>query len=264
MQVEADKHYNYVNIFWTVSNKHDEFEVGAKLNQLTGKLHKYVSERNFLGRVPKFKFQYDTTANTVALVHTLIQKADCGPDFEPTDATRFAPPTRTLSDHEKAKPDLNINSRASLEKSIQLYNRTQNDGDGDAATPEYKVPTFEHPEDMNLNVYGIDYKGIMNKVLFHMKRARSQHTACPPVADPLPPAEWIAPAPFPAADESSTVQPTSERIDIMRKFIIENKKKRKRSAREARREKEIELMKLSLHIDEARERVHSQYAEQSD
>ena len=220
-----------------------------------------------MGRIPQIQFNHDLSCNRAAFVRKLIQKADYGPGFVPSDPTIFTPPTKVISNEEKSIEDLKFKRRgfSLYKRSLVLFDEYRTESDPSKTNNENKTPVFEHPEDMNLNVLGLDYRSIMDKVLFHMKKTRAEHRGYNAVADPLPPAEWVAPAPFPATDDETepSLSP-DERINIMKKFMVDNRKKRHRMSRDARRELDERLMILAEHVDGARERLNSEYDAQYD
>ncbi|KAI1296917.1 hypothetical protein HDE_05198 [Halotydeus destructor] len=255
-QVEVDIHYNYLNVFWIAPNQ-DILEVGRQLNMMTGKLHKAIIEKNFMGRVPTVKFNHDQTTSTVSTVQTKLKEADYGKNFKPSDPTKFAPPTQVAT----GKPKVELLTTY-FKKRVAVFNAEQARLNSMAADSSgYKVPTFQCPADMNLNILGIEYLKIMNKVLFTAKRSRAEHRGFNPVADPLPPAEWISPPIFPPDEpENLSVESSPKyRMDVMKRFMVDNKKKRERMSRQARREADEQLVSISEHLEGAKSRLYSDY-----
>lgn len=256
-QIEVGKHYNYANIFWTAEGR-DITEVGRKLNMLTGRLFKYITERNFMGKVPIIKFNYDQTTAVTDNVQKILKEADYGKNFVASDPRKFSPPTQVLTGKERLsiKPDYRKLAAVLYDENTAAINSIN------LKKPDYKVLTFAHPENMNLNVLGIDYLGIMNKVLFFMKRSRAEHRGFVPIADPLPPAEWIAPPPFSTSESKPDLEPSSEdRIALMRKFVIENKKKRQRMSRDSRNFADLCVEEVAETLDVVKESLESKYSE---
>lgn len=225
------------------------------LSQMNGRLHKHIIERNFLGRVPMVKFSYDLTNSAVTHVNDLLGRADYGKNFTPSDPTKFAPPTQVLT-----KPTKPLFKAQWRKKAVTLYNEAMAASTGqERVDNQYKVPIFECPDDMNLCTLGLDYAFFMNRVLFDLKRSRGEHRGHVQIADPLPPAEWIAPAPFPVPANQDALPSTEERIESMRFFIVENKKKRQRLSRESRKTTDLHLIAIADELEGARERIDSGY-----
>lgn len=229
---------------------------------MTGALHKHLIERNFLGRVPIVKFNYDQTSYSVEKVQFLLKGADYGKNFRPNDPTKFAPPTQVLTGDPAGMPEIKTRF---FKKMLTVYDQNvEYINSLKAVNNDYKIPTFNYPADMNLGMLGIDYLSIMNKVLFHMKKSRAEHRGHVPIADPLPPAEWVAPPMFPMDDpiRNDVMPNTDERVMSMKNFVVENKKKRQRMFRASRNATDKYLVELSDSLDDVHERIKTQYEEE--
>ena len=131
------------------------------------------------------------------------------------------------------------------------------------------VSTFEAPGDMKLDSRGLEYRKIMNRVLAGMKRVRSAEYSHPlnPVADPLPPSTWVSPPIFPTDHEllqRANPQHTDARLDSMKSFVINYKKKQNRMFKDNRRELDEKLFQVHSDLHSIKSNLEHEYGLECD
>ncbi|RWS25550.1 putative ribosome-binding factor A-like protein [Leptotrombidium deliense] len=246
-QVEISRDYTVLNIFWntTIAEMTDDeiLAISKKLQFFTGKLNKMVQEKNFMQVLPIMRFVFDRETFAKKEVEHLLNKADMGSTFSPTDPTSLETPSERLT-----------SKKGKYKTDVSTYIK---EGEDIKYTPEPIVPTFLCPPDMHLNALGLDYRTLINKVLFFMKKSRAEHRNFNAVADPLPPADWVAPpilhAPPDFEESESERVKTAQRVKDMQMFIIENRKKRERLKKQAIKETEERFQLVTEQLDEAME-----------
>lgn len=145
------------------------------------------------------------------------------------------------------------NTKNSKMENLQPHNETEEseiEEETETVSPHY---VLKHPTDMRMDVLNLNYKELMSIVLSTMKKARAQHRYYPAVADPLPPAEWIAPPEIHIGVHNEEYLDSETRIIMMKKFIIENRKKRQRITKEARKKEILSKIFHELQQEEAEE-----------
>ncbi len=234
MKVRVDNGCNNLNIYW-VSKCEDTKRVAQMLDQMKGKLHQHLIDRNFMTSVPWIQFVLDIQENHTEEVERVLKKCDFGEDYKPFDNTLFETPYEKINRLDE-KPNSKLNDR--FENSEKVY----------------ELLTLQKPNDMKMNLLGLDYELIMNIVLSNLKKSRAQHRSFNAVADPLPPPDWSIPlTQLNINNESDAVYNTEERIKVMKKFLIENRKKKQKLSREARKRQILEQMALR---DEMNDRIN--------
>ena len=108
---------------------------------------------------------------------------------------------------------------------------------------------MKKPDDMNMKTLDLDYEEMINIVLVNLKKSRAQHRTFNAVADPLPPPDWIKNQNV----QDEHVYNTDERIEEMKKFLVENRKKRQRLARNARKDIILKQMLVDIEMNEAKD-----------
>lgn len=220
--VEVNQHYNILNVFWSTT-KLDINAVATELKALTGILNKKMYEKNFMTLVPDIRFCYDKGIMSLDTVDSLLKKTGHKSTFKPQD---FVPPTEVATGYHFMNP-LGPRIRA---KKVALFAeefaKSQETVYDDKIN--YKFTKFVYPPDMRLDAVGLDYEKIMNQVLVHVNRIRSDSRQNVHVADPLPPAVWIEDHRIPTDHEKMQMQKpdTTIRLSTMRNFIIEHRRKR--------------------------------------
>lgn len=236
--VEIGQHYNILNIFWT-TDKANVTEVAARLKAITGALNKKMVEKNFMTVIPDIRFVYDRNKMSVESVDVLLKKSGLKPAYNPKN---FAPPTEIATGYQFRDP-LGPRIRA---KRVALFFEEFKKSQETAYADEinYRNQRFVFPPDMRLDAQGLDYERLMNQVLAHMIRSRSEqcrHNVY--VADPLPPAVWIEDHKLPPDHEKMREQKpdTTIRLSTMRSFIVEHRRKRTKYFKERESAKNEQL-----------------------
>lgn len=198
---------------------------------MIGRLHQHIIDRNFMHSVPWIHFVLDVQQNHCEEVERLLKKCDFGQDFEPFDNTLFETPYEVISRLDE-KPNAKMNTK--FENSEKVY----------------EFLTLQKPNDMKMNVLGLNYELIMNIVLSNLKRSRAQHRSFNAVADPLPPTDWSNTTTL-DNNEIQAVYNTDQRIKAMKKFLVENRKKKQRLSRDARKRDILDQFANNQHLTDA-------------
>lgn len=84
VKVAAD--FNYVNVFWRAKGSvQTDDEMEAILRAASGNIRHELSQLRLMGEVPRINFVRDRHQSTYAEVQDLLDRADYGADFEPTN-----------------------------------------------------------------------------------------------------------------------------------------------------------------------------------
>ena len=72
-QVETGQHYNILNIYWSLPDDKlaNVDSVGKELSSLAGILHKKMIERNFMGLMPRIRFNYDQNKAAIQVIESV-------------------------------------------------------------------------------------------------------------------------------------------------------------------------------------------------
>ncbi|RWS17196.1 hypothetical protein B4U79_17711 [Dinothrombium tinctorium] len=250
-QVEISKDYQLLNVFW-ITDKNESIElISKKLQLLSGKLHKLLCEKNFMTKVPIVRFNFDRRRYGLKEINALLEKVDFDNDFERSDPKLVRTPSEMMT-----APKISENRRQTKVSTIVK------ECDDSNMSNENNV-SFSFPADMELNVLGLDYETFIKKVVFHMERSRAAHRGYAPlVADPLPPAEWVSSPVYQNPEQKDNEENnTNERIKNMQHFILENRKKQKRLAREAKKQEAERLDMLAEVFETAIDNLNYTYNE---
>lgn len=222
-------HYcNHVNLYW-ITSESDVERISEMLNgPLKGNLHQNMLDRHIMNRIPLITFVYDTHENHLQEIERLLKIADYGEDFVPNDPTLFETPYETLSKSSGKPP-----------------------GKQNAIEVTYDCIKLQKPPDMKMDVFGLEYEKIMNIVLENLNKSRAQHRSFNAVADPLPPPDWFNQI-KPPQDEP--VYDTDFRLKMMKKFLVDNRKKRQRLSRTARKNEILEKLSIDEEMNIAKMR----------
>lgn len=297
-QVETGQHYNILNIYWSLPDHHlsKMDAIGKELSSLAGILHKKMIERNFMGLMPRIRFNYDQNKAAMQIIESIdVQGGVRGHNHQFRHGSVDGESIKSDLKGESIKSDLNGESIKSnnrneggrTEEFQKVAPQPKPDHAGytriDPMRPrfwarkvalfvesqkEYKkkeeMGRFEAPEDMRVDARGLEYRKIMNRVLAGMKRVRSAESSHPlnPVADPLPPSTWVHPPLFPPDHQllqRSLVQDTETRLDNMKSFVINYKKKQNRMFKENRRELDEKLFEIHSDLQSIKSGLEHEY-----
>ena len=182
--------------------------------------------------VPWIQFVLDITENHCEEVERILQRCDFGADFEPSDSTLFKTPYETMSRSDE-KPKTKTSDKFECNQNV------------------YQFLKIQKPMDMQMNCLGLDYESIINSVLINLNKCRAQHRSFNAVADPLPPPDWSVHPQAETNTKSEAVYNTEERIKAMKRFLIENRKKREKLSREKKRLVVLQEMQITSHLNDA-------------
>ena len=244
-------------------------EVDGRLNRLKGYLHRNLIEKQKNANVPQLLFVFDEYEEKNRAVGELLRKVESSPgwnrEHKPFDPTEFLPPSKLISNaFQKIKPRFfkktltTFDQRFADEQTYEFEKAQAEEFDEMVRSAE-----FQHPVDMRLNATGLDYKSLANRVLFYLSRSRNAMGMS--TIKITTPDSWIPPAvpknTFP--NENDRVIPnTDQRIELMRRFVIEHQKKRRRESRIAMKRSMGEKELISHSLQEAEERWQSRYGEE--
>lgn len=260
-QVETGQHYNYLNIYWVIPEVTRVTEIGLKLNALGGELAKKMIERNFMTVIPIIRFNFDKNKVATENIYNALkhQQRDTKPDVNKPPVVP-EPPTLDAKGYFRIDP---LRPKLYQKKVLLFYEEFSKKKSAEDKS-NYKIPSFKSPEDMNLVVFGLDYKQTMDKILANLKRSRAEHRGYNPVADPLPPSSWVSPSqPTPDHLKDKIKLDTYDRIQIMKNFIVENKRKKDRMYRVSKAEKDDYYLSISDRLDSVMEKVQSDSFDQT-
>lgn len=142
--VKVSPDFNSVNVFWLAQANENDKVVEEILKQISGPLRHELSQLRLMGEVPKIFFVKDKHYSKAAEVDILLNKADFGEDFKPTDPTLFM----------KAKPELHMTLSDDIRKRIQEIEQISMDDEEE----DEELPEMRH------DVLGIDHSKIMKKI----------------------------------------------------------------------------------------------------
>lgn len=83
-QVKITTDFSVINVYWMASGTDTDDRIQALLDASAGKLRGALIGLHIIGAVPPIQFVKDMTAARLQEVEQLLQKADMGPDHEPT------------------------------------------------------------------------------------------------------------------------------------------------------------------------------------
>ena len=222
--VEVGQHYNYLNIFYTTT-KTNKSAVAAKLKSIVGDLNRKMYEKNFMTLIPDIVFCYDQSKALIESVDEILKSKNSGIEssFKPQD---FVPPTEVATGYHFMNPIAPRIRANKVALFVEEFRKSQEHVYDDKIN--YRTLKFVCPPDMRLDAVGLDYERIMNQVLAHMNRSRSDSRQNVHVADPLPPAVWIEDHRIPPDHEKMREEKpdTTIRLSTMRNFIIDHRRKR--------------------------------------
>lgn len=238
--MNTTRKYNILQIYWSRSGTDLSLEdIQKRLYGLTGQINRVINDYNFMGKVPHIEFVYDTRELHIEEIESLLEKADMGSDFQQSDPTLFKTPYQVLTETTQNK------KIKKSKESKQQTNTNEND--------TYSYLKMKKPDDMDMKTLDLNYEEMINIVLVNLKKSRAQHRSFNAVADPLPPPDWIKNQNV----QNEHIYNTDERIEEMKKFLIENRKKRQRLARNARKDIILRQMLVDIEMNEAKDAYDS-------
>lgn len=259
IQVEISSDYKTLYIFY---NCRDETlpELANELYQIAGPLSEMISAEYFVSNIPKLKFVFDRYRSLTDQLEKLLKTADFGPNYKPKLNSEFNIPQPEDApfrpDHPVAP---HIWSLAKFDEKVASNKKPYDQ------SPQSAWPQCNYPSDMKLDTLGLDYKFLIDKVLFSLRRVRSTGRAFNAVADPLPPSEWSqSEPPVSFRNSNDPAYQYENRIKLMKKFIVDNRKKKLLLLREAKKLKREGYEAISERIEDAKERIEQWYQQEDE
>lgn len=226
--IEAKIWSKGVSIFFTSDSKKLDSEVEDSLVDIKTDIIKALALRKLVGRVPQVNFVWDRNAKFEEFLDSQIEKAkEKPPSFKITSDISILAQDKSLI--ESVSGDLGAN---------------------DISDKKFKGFTF--PPDMTNTCYGLDYINLYNKVgvKFTHGRAESErklgpnHTLTPPTL--FSGGGFIHP---PKEDMiSDNILDPATRLKQMKKFVINQRKKSERLARESRKAQLLHHSNISWEV----------------
>jgi ribosome-binding factor A len=142
--------FKKMNIYWTADNNND-MSIDKLLKSLAGPLRHELSVLRIIGDVPQINFVRDRAHMKTSEIDSLLQTADFGEDFEPTDTTLFM---RSESKLEMKIPD---HLRDEIKKLDEIFDIEDE--------LEESIPAMRH------DTFGLDHAKIMNKILADLNKS---------------------------------------------------------------------------------------------
>lgn len=254
-------------------------QVVTELNKIKEMIRSLLTQKYIMGKIPTIEYIYDLAYDQNSVLTERFSLMDFGPNEKGKEINleenrqhdspitsqkvgggdggsneEFIPP---IPDSEPFK----FLRKARKAKGLTHFDPeyafqfTQNPYDNQKALSRFL--TFNHPEDMRLDTFSLDYKNIINKLLFNLVKSRSPSQAFNPISDPLPPVDWSSVKPMPRIppDMNDPAQNFKGRVIVMRKFLIENRKKKQLLSRQAKRIKEEMSLEASNNLNQALENI---------
>ena len=145
MKISPDFHS--VNVFWIAQGDENDNVIEEVLKTIAGPLRHELSQLRIMGEVPRIFFLKDKHYSKAAEVDILLQKADFGEDFVPSDPTVFM----------KSTPQLNFKLPEDLKSKIHKLEEQNVELAEDEEIEEEEL-TMRH------DVLGLDRDAIMKKI----------------------------------------------------------------------------------------------------
>lgn len=233
-------------------------EVADELLSIKTQLIKTLINLNLMGFIPNLEFVYDRASRIHEDVYRRLDTADFGPDHPKRDLNEYARPQPAPPD--KPKRPWVAKHKWDLTNFDKMFAASRDENPYEKPEEVFEIK-FICPTDMRLDLMGLDYNAVIRKVLFEMKRVRREANPIDPIDHPLPPGQWHQPIPVPIQprNPASPEYQYENRIAMMKKFLVENRKKKLILAREARKVKYEADVDETRRLEEARERIELKY-----
>lgn len=151
--VKVSQDFKKLNIYWFTSTSDNDKEIDKILKSIAGPLRHELSVLRLMGEIPQINFCRDKSLFTAASIDSLLQKADFGEDFIPTDLTLF----------QRAQTKLEMKLPDHLKQKIRELD------DNDQETDEFEIDE-DFPE-MRHDVFGLDHNKIMRTIVANINKS---------------------------------------------------------------------------------------------
>lgn len=266
-----------MKVFWNCIDRNIERhfdhiqKIGAILNQTKGHIHKALIEKQKNSNVPHLVFVYDEYEDKTQAVSNILSKIK--PDLqakESFDPTQFVPPSKLISDSfAQIKPKYFKKKLVPYDEHEAMRQRFEFDQKQTKANAT-EGHEFLYPNDMRLNAADLDYKSMMNRVMFYLSRSRAEilksKTKFKIPTNWVPPEDFNQRSSAAAADAFSSNVPkatlipeTEERLQLMKSFLIQHRRKKLRMSRELSRNQLEKEEFVAASLEEASSRWNSRY-----
>lgn len=273
IQTEISRDLKVLKLYWNCLSQDGKQHV-QQLRRLDnilacrkGQIHKALIEKQKNSNVPDLVFVYDEYEDRHKAVTQLLD--EIRPelrDHEPFDARHFVPPSKVISEaFEHIKPKFFKKQVTAYDQHEAIRQRFAYEKKQSALLGNEKCE-FEHPPEMRLNSADLDYKTLINQVLFYLSRSRSEITR---EADKVNiPSDWIPPIQSNSGtmsgglqDDETTSLPTSteDRLKMMKRFLIEHRRKKRKETRQSMLSEMKRNELISESLQEAEQRWNLRY-----
>lgn len=151
--VKVSPDFQSLNVFWLAKNDENDEKVEQILKSVAGPIRHELSQLRLMGEVPRIYFVKDKHYSKAAEVDVLLQRADFGEDFNPTDPTLFM------------KSSLELQMKLPDDVRSKIYEMEQ------SSVEEEEYVEEELPE-MRNDVMGIDHSVIMKKIAVNIDKSK--------------------------------------------------------------------------------------------
>lgn len=201
-QVKVCQNYHGLNIFWT-ANATDDFElVAQKLEAIKKSVRHQLHQMQVMGNVPHITFVRDNQLSYLDEIHAMIEKADYGDDYVPSQTKRA---------NEKSEFDIcGENPRKIDEETGE-----------EIVVKQSSLPPMRH------DVFGVDHARIMG----HIKQAMSKSKQAWNAYDKKLSSEPNSTKPFTFATSFESIRQEHESAtnseQLLKEFLVKRKQMRK-------------------------------------
>lgn len=148
-RVKVTPNFQFCNVFWLAKcDIKDESELEQELQKAGGLLRHELSQLRLMGEVPRIHFVKDKTFTNLAIVETVLKNADFGDDHKEMD-----PSFEVRNDLYQGNP---------MKANEKVISETTNEIEEEDEEP---LPEMRH------DVFGVDRRGIMLKILAKLKKS---------------------------------------------------------------------------------------------
>ncbi|CRK98209.1 CLUMA_CG011572, isoform A [Clunio marinus] len=146
--------FNSLNVFWLAKGDQNDDKIADILKSIAGPLRHELSQLRLMGEVPRVYFVKDKYHSKLVEIDNLLQRADFGEDFVPSDPTLF---------NHKNEPQLLTKLTEDLKSKIFEIEENAQDNieDNDDELPE-----------MRHDALGIDHSAIMKKIAVNIEKTK--------------------------------------------------------------------------------------------
>lgn len=150
-QVRVSPDFQGVNVYWLAKGDKNDSVIEQTLRMMSGALRHELSQLRLMGEVPRIQFVKDRFFSKAVEVDILLQRADFGDDFTPTDPTFL------------------MKSTLELEMSLSEEMKSQIIELEESCVDDY---IEEEIPEMRNDVLGIDHSEIMKRITKNIDKSK--------------------------------------------------------------------------------------------